>query len=299
MLRTATLITLVAAAFGLAACDSLTSPGDQARVTVLLTDAPNPYLESAVVKIGRIEIIPAGGPPRVIAPEGGTYDLLELQDGVTAELGSEYIEPGRYLQLRMIVEKVTITLKNDYKFTDGEHEREIKVPSGAQTGIKVNLQGVDDYGAGVEIRPGETFLVVDFDVFQNFVMQGDPDTAAGIKDFLFTPTLRAVVEDVAGSIAGEVTAPDDVDTEGLVVTATPADAENGEPVATTLVKEDGTFKIHFVAPGSYDVTVAFPIDSDTGEREAEWDGYVATVVSVEVTPSEDVTDIEVEISLED
>jgi hypothetical protein len=259
MIRKAMLFTAAAAVALTTACDSPTAGNRDARVTVLLTDAPHEYLASAVVTIGRIELLPAGGPPVVITTDGGTFDLLTLQDGVTAALGSADIEPGRYLQMRMIVSSAELTLKDGYTFNDGSAVKDVPVPSGAQTGIKINLTTADgEPRAGVEIKPGETVLVVDFDVSQNFVMQGSADTPAGIQGFLFTPLLRAVVEDVAGSIAGTVTAPDGVATKDLTVTATRQNAPDGETPASTLVKDDGTFKVHFLAPGTYDVTVAAP-----------------------------------------
>ena len=47
----------------------------------------------------------------------------------------------------------------------------------------------DDTGPLV-IAPGETLvLLVDFDVDESFVIQGDPETPAGIYGALFTPTI--------------------------------------------------------------------------------------------------------------
>jgi hypothetical protein len=275
MIRKAVLFTVAAAVALTTACDSPTAGNRDARVTVLLTDAPHEYLEAAVVTIGRIELLRAGGPPVVITTDGGMFDLLTLQDGVTAALGSADIEPGRYLQMRMIVSSATLTLKEGYTFTDGSSVKDVSVPSGAQTGIKINLTTADgEPRAGIEIKAGVTVLVVDFDVSQNFVMQGSPDEPSGIRGFLFTPLLRAVVEQDAGSIAGTVTAPAGVETKDLTVTATRQDAPEGEVPASTLVKDDGTFKLHFLAPGTYNVTVAapeghstIPVESVVGSKQ--------------------------------
>jgi hypothetical protein len=266
----------------LAACDSPAATDRDAFLRVQLTDAPADYLASAVVEIGRIELIPAGGPPIVIVEDAGSYDLLQLQNGVTAELGAEHIEPGRYLQLRMEVKYAQLTLAEGYQFTDGTTTQTLFVPSGDQSGIKINLTMADgNPRAGIDIRPGETVLVVDFDVSQNFVMQGDAETAAGIQGFLFTPTLRAIVRDVAGSIAGTVTAPGEM-APGLTVTATRSG--ESEVHATTLVQADGTFLFPFIAPGSYDITVVAP------------DDHTANSVAVTVGENEDVTGVELTIT---
>jgi hypothetical protein len=59
------------------------------------------------------------------------------------------------------------------------------VPSGAQSGIKVNLAGA------IEAEVGElTVIVVDFAVDDSFVIQGNPGTPAGIMGILLTPTLH-------------------------------------------------------------------------------------------------------------
>jgi hypothetical protein len=281
MSRNTMLLTTCAALLAVAACDSPTGTPGSARLTVLLTDAPHQYLESAVVTIGEVALLRADGGPVVVTAEGGSFDLLQLQDGVTASLGSETIDAGRYLQARLKVTDATLTLKAPYTFVDGTTSRTLQVPSGASSGIKINLRSGAQSSDGVEIRAGETTLVVDFDVSQNFVMQGDADSHAGIHGFLFTPLLRAVVEDVAGSIAGSVSAPDGVVTEGLSVTATRTDAGLGDIPATTLVKEDGTFKLHFLPPGTYDVTIA---ESPPG--------HAATTVQRTVGNAEHVTGVE-------
>lgn len=284
MTRKTLLFPALIGTLALGACDGLTSSNELARVSIELTDAPSDYVAAAVVEIGRIEILSAGNPPQVVVEQGGTYDLLTLQNGVTADLGSIDVEPGVYTELRMIVERAEITLADGYTFTDGSKTREIAVPSGAETGIKIKLRSADGGSdAGVDIRPGETVLVVDFDVSQNFVMQGDAETPAGIQGFLFTPTLRAAVKDVAGSIAGTVTAPDSVKLEGLSVTATRADAAEGDAAATALVAADGTFKINFLVPGDFSVTVVAP------------EGHTANTVPVTVGEAQHVSGVELAI----
>lgn len=288
MSRIRSAVLSVLAVFALNACDSPTEGRNNAHLTLQLTDAPADYLESAVVEISRIELLPLDGSERIVITDAaGTYDLLTLQNGVTADLGETSIPAGTYHELRMVVENAELTLKDGYEFEAGGSTQTLHVPSGSESGIKVKLRTADgDEQAGIEIRPGETVLVVDFDVSQNFVIQGDAETPAGIKSYSFTPVLRAIVRDVAGSIAGSVTAPAGVVVEGLQVSATREGAAADEaPVATALVGADGTFLIPFIAPGTYDVTVAAP------------EGHAANTIQVVVGEGEDVTGVALQVSV--
>ena len=259
------LSTTMVLALGAAACGDGTGPGGDASVRVLLTDAPSDYIESAWVDIGAVELLPAGGGGPVVLTEDGTdglVDLLELQGTATALLADAVIEAGDYHQIRLIVEDASVDLAEGYEFNDGSTSKDLFVPSGAQTGIKLNLAGSDgeDDAGPVRIASGETVLVLDFDVHQSFVIQGEPDGPAGINDVLFTPTLRVVVQDVAASVSGTVsTSVTGASVEGLVVTAEPTDEgtleEYQSQTGTAVTDESGAYTIYFLVPGSYTVSV--------------------------------------------
>jgi hypothetical protein len=70
-----------------------------------------------------------------VAEPNATYDFLQLVDGVTAELASVAIEPGRYTMLRLILAET-----NEIVF-DGTSESLI-VPSGTETGVKLSFDVV-------------------------------------------------------------------------------------------------------------------------------------------------------------
>ena len=170
-------------------CSDSSAPEGPAQFTVALTDSPGAWFESAEVTFGEVWAIQAGGPPILLSDDGGTWNLLELQNGVMAELATADIDaPARLLQLRLHVVSATVTLAAPYEFTDGEPTAELFVPSGAQSGIKINLRDVEgnEDGAGVDLVPGATILaVVDMDVERNFVVNGSPDDPDGIKGVLF------------------------------------------------------------------------------------------------------------------
>jgi hypothetical protein len=266
--RTLTAVTVAAAAGAGLACSNsnngLDGP-DAARVTVLLTDAPANVFKSAVVEIGEIKLLPGDGEEAIALTEnGGTFDLLDLQNGVTANLANLEIEPGFYRQLRLVVLSAEVTLDDTVFFRDGSQTKTLKIPSGAQSGIKVNLGfgsgDGDQEPAGIEITQGETIIVVDFDVSQNFRLQGSLQGNAGFHGVIFTPMLRAVVRNVAGSISGEVTLEGSGDpVDGATVRATLLDAGTIEELetaeVTALTNADGDYTIRFLAPGVYQVSV--------------------------------------------
>jgi len=268
---------------GVAACGDSTGSGT-AQLRIQITDAPLEYFASAEVTIGEVSIIPADGAPVVVTDQGGTFDLLTLQNGVTAALGELAIPAGDYVQLRLVVEAASVTLADGLMFSDGTIERSLTIPSGAQTGVKINLSGADgEDGPGIRIASGETILVVDFDVSQNFIIQGAVGTPAGITGVLFTPLLRATVRDQAGSIAGTVT-----DASGPVENATvravreETDTEGTDTTAevTAVTMEDGSYVLRFLAPGTYTVTV---------------DGSAAAAQTVTVGEGQDVTGVDFSI----
>ena len=261
--------TLVATIFATACEDgtSVESPlhTGPATLRVLLTDAPADYIAAAEVDIGAVELIPADdGPPILLSDDGtdGFVNLLDFTGSATAQIAEAEIDAGFYTQLRLIVEAARVVLEPGYEFRDGTTEKDLKVPSGAQTGIKLNLHAAEDTdGDGpLEIIPGEMVLVLDFDVNESFVLNGNFETPAGVHGVIFKPTLRVTAEDVAASISGTVsTALTGVSVESLVVRAEPTDAGSVEgyqsQTGTALTASDGTYTIFFLVPGSYEVTV--------------------------------------------
>jgi len=175
------------------ACNTggLQSTTQSGRLNVYLTDAPLGDVASATVTISKVYLIGGSdesGSRFTITDTPQDYDLLTLQDGVTALLGSASIPAGDYTQLRLVVDQATITLAAGVTFSDGSSSKTLKVPSGGQSGIKIQLAGP------LHIEPGETNLIVDFDVSQNFVFTGEPSHPNGV---LFKPVLHASLEDAA------------------------------------------------------------------------------------------------------
>lgn len=175
-------------ALPLAACDS--GPEEaSARVVVRLTDAPLDNAESAFVTIERVEIGDDETGWTVVDDSPETFDLLTLQNGVTADLDSAIVAGDTYRQIRLIVGE-----DSEVVYTDGTSRR-LKVPSGTQTGIKINIPPI------LVDEPGETVeIVVDFDAERSFVEAGNSGQV------LFKPVLKIDRLVVNGA---EVTVPED------------------------------------------------------------------------------------------
>lgn len=238
-------IAVATALVGLLSCDS-TGPGF-GTVRLFLTDAASPAIASATVWISRAELVPGDSGPVLVTDTPQQYDLLLLQGGVTALLGTATIPTGDYAQLRLIVDSAHITLAPGVTFADGSSDAMLKVPSGMQTGIKVN------FGAPLHVAPGETDLVADFDVARSFVFLGPPGAPIGAH---FQPVIHATVMDVAGSISG-TSLP--VAARGRLFAILGTDTV-AQTFADTLT---GAYGLLFLPPGSYTV-----VDTAVGYQKA-------------------------------
>lgn len=201
---------LVAVSLLTASCDQILNSenGGKGTVVISLTDAPFPVglVDQALVTIDKIElrsVAPETAPEAekdnaalytvLYEGEGKEFDLLDLQNGVTAELLSYELEAGSYDMVRMHVASAEVVLK------DNKGTFDLKVPSGSSSGLKIKISPVLVVEEGVESE-----VILDFDVSKSFVVQGNSKTPAGIKGFLFKPTLRAMCQKYSGIIAGKV-----------------------------------------------------------------------------------------------
>lgn len=173
---------------GLAAGTVLTACRDfgpqMATVTLRLSDAPGSF-QSATVWVSKVQLVGGDSTPFTAADTAAVYDLLALQNGVTALLGSVTIPAGSYEQLRLIVDSARVVLASGLSMANGDTTVSLRVPSGMETGIKVNFAGP------VQLPPGQTTMLVDFDVSQSFVLTGPANAPFGV---LFKPVIHATLQ---------------------------------------------------------------------------------------------------------
>jgi hypothetical protein len=223
-------------------CDSSSAPGT-GQVALLLTDSPIANVQSATVWISSVYLsggANGSGPRYTLTTSPASYDLLSLQGGVTAALGTATIPTGTYSQLRFVVDSARLTLAGGLTFPGGSSSAMLTVPSGMQTGIKVTFENP------VQITPGQTILVADFDVSQSFVLTGP---AAAPTGALFKPVIHATVQNVAASIAGTVTPASSQAKVYAIFNS------SGDTLATALADAtSGAYKLWYLTPGAYTVT---------------------------------------------
>jgi hypothetical protein len=194
--RNSIALALVTAALGVAGCGS--DSGTTGQLSIRLTDAPGDYVQSATIWVSSIYLIggaDTSGSRFTITSTPAAYELMSLQNGVTAALGTATIPVSDYTQMRLIVDSARVTLKPGITI-GGASTVSLQTPSSVQrNGIKVNFSGP------LHVAAGQTVLIVDFDVARNFVFQGPRGAPNGVS---FKPVLHAVVDDIAASIAGTV-----------------------------------------------------------------------------------------------
>ncbi len=256
---------------GLAACSDSTGGSATGTVSVRLTDAPIDNVQSATVWISKVYLLGSADDENsrvTISEDKVEYNLLSLQNGVTASLGSAEIPVGSYAQLRLVVDSAKIVLKAPLTFADGSSSRTLFVPSGSQSGLKVN------FAVPVQVTPGQTVLVADFDVLRSFVFTGPSGAPTGAQ---FKPVIHATVQNVAASIAGTVTPASEK--AGLAAVS----VVSGDTVATALADPaTGAYKLWYLPPGTYNVLAKGTVEGSV---------FTATKANVVVGPSQDLTGV--------
>lgn len=240
-----------------AGCDTVDwSPTDNeptGTMRMLVTDKPYPvqFLDEASVTVTQVEVrrakdgnkrTPRGGPKFLTVFEGTqTISLLDLRNGYVDLLAESDLPTGSYDQVRLIVSDGYVRL------TDGR-EFELTVPSGDETGIKLNV----DFTVGENGEGLEALLLLDVDLSRAFkALPGgkSPRNAGEITGFQFRPrvAMRLVDMNATGDVAGVVVDSGFNALDSVVVTAYLGDTE----VTSTVTDPDGTFRILGLAPGNH------------------------------------------------
>ena len=206
-------------------------PSRLGTLEVRIQDTPVDRAEHVFVTVDRVEVFRTEGGEELretLVDVPAQYDLLVLQHGVTAVLGTGRFPAGDYTSIRLIVgadskqdiQSLPADQLKNYLVIDGSAYPLI-VPSGAQTGIKLNHPFTLSADA-------ITVLTFDFDVRRSVHQRGRQQV------FNLRPTLRLIDTVVSGSISGTVATSD--------ASPLPAGAAAPESEGTkTHLSEDRTF----------------------------------------------------------
>jgi hypothetical protein len=223
-------------------CEKGVDNSDTGTLSIKLMDTPFPInlVSEANVTINKIEVRKdqsesEGNPFLVLSKEEFTYNLLDLQNGVTTNLVEIEVPVGDYNLIRLYVSNADIKLNDETVYN-------LKVPSGDETGIKIFIEPSIRVVGGLT-----TELVLDFDVSQSFVVQGDPFTPAGINGFIFTPVIRAANVSTSGSIEGKV-----IDDSNVLENANVWIEDNGNTYSS-FTDVEGLYMLSNIPAGTYTV----------------------------------------------
>lgn len=259
--------------------DSTTTPGDDrsstGTLTVSITDAPFPIelITEANVTIDKIELrqlqedgTDEGTPFTVVSEDVQTINLLDLRNGVTSTLADIEIQSGSYDLVRLYVADASISVADTAAGDTTTHD--VKVPSGAQTGIKIFVDPAIEVAGGLSAE-----LLLDFNLSASFIVKGDPNTPAGINGFNFKPVIRAVNQSNAGRMEGFVTA------EGnSAIANAEVRAMQDSTIATTFSDSTGFYSLIGLDEGAYNLQASTAdFDTTTVENIDVTAGNVNTV----------------------
>lgn len=256
----------------LSACGGSGGGGETGRLSLGVTDAPVDEASSVVVQFSGVAFKRAGSAPEVVqnlTPSPRQLDLLQYQGGRAAVLLDGVTLPaGDYQWIRLIVDNAP-DVRDSYIVLTGGEECELRVPSGAESGLKL-MRGF------TLPADGSVALTVDFDLRKSIHAPPGQRSGACAVGYLMRPTLRLVDDANVGAIAGSVDSaliaeeclPKVYVFSGNAVTPDDLEETTGadaDPlvVASVAVENGSTahpYRAAFLPPGPY--TVAFTCDDD-------------------------------------
>jgi hypothetical protein len=218
--------------FFLQACSNSNLNSSQGKINVHMTDSPAANIDALTVNIVRIDAHKNGADStsgwQVISDSSETVNILNLTNGKTRLIGSQNLDAGSYSQIRLV-------LGTNNTITIGGQTYPITIPSGAQTGIKIN--------ANIDVKANEKFnLLLDFNAAQSVHMTG-----MGIGHYMLKPVIHAVNVQLDGNIKGTV--------QPASANAVLYAVMGQDTTSSYADTQSGNFKIVGLAPGTYNLTV--------------------------------------------
>ena len=158
--------------------------GQNGTLKLYLVDSPA-ELDSVIICVSRVEVHKSGSDSTsgwfVINDSTRYFDLLLLTNGASAVLGDTSLAPGKYTQIRLIIGDGSYVIDQGVKHN-------LEIPSGSQSGLKLNHQFTIESGKLYE-------LLLDFNVDKSIVITGN-------GRYKLKPTIRVMPIVISGSISG-------------------------------------------------------------------------------------------------
>lgn len=226
------------------ACGVNSSDNNTGRLSLGLTDKPTNTVSAVYITIKQIDVHAVNDAQdswETVLTLNQTYKITDFTNGMRKELGIVNLDPGHYSQMRLIIGTEptgTNTFANWVTDETGDHE--LKIPSGAQTGIKF-VQGFD-------INAGSTTeLTFDFDAGRSVVVAGNSGK------YLLKPVIHMIDDSQTRLvIKGTVTGKDALGVEGATVSLQVFNAAAADPKDqvttsfTTLTDSSGAYQFWFL-----------------------------------------------------
>lgn len=230
---------------GFTACGGIEPEDGEASLRVALASASGCGYTNVHVTIDSVQVhespLATGSSLgwRVLRPDGPRrVDLMTLDNGVLAALGSTSLPTGRYRQLRLVLAPNTAEqpLRNSVTAA-GQGEVALAMPAAQQSGLVLRIDR--DLAADEALE-----AVLDFDACNSVVPLG---TSGG---YLLDPVVR-ILPWPAGegsSVAGRI---DDIPATGARVSLQQA----GRVMRSTVPDADGRFLLAPAPPGTHDLVI--------------------------------------------
>jgi hypothetical protein len=215
-----------------AGCSETTPPPAQGSIRVHLVDSPARF-DAVTIAARELSAHSSGSDSSsgwiVLDSTPRTIDLLSLTNGSSLLLADTPLPVGHYTQLRLkLADESTVTVD--------AAEHPLDVPSGLQSGLKLNHP--------FDIEANTVYeITLDFDAERSIHVTGS-------HRYMLRPVIRVVATQTSGSISG-VLSPSTAD--AIIFTLAGADTVGTRPGA------GGAFRLSPLPPGLYAVSIQ-PVD---------------------------------------
>ena len=262
----------------LSACGGGSGSTDQGLLNIDLTDAPLDEAANVYVTIKGVSLnYEDSGWVDYDFETPAKTDLLTLQSGNTITLFPETeVDAGTY-QVRLNLYSDDDNELDQYiVIAEGGSEHELTIPSGSETGLKLN-------STIVVPANGTADYTIDFDVRQSVHLRGNQQNNNG---YSLRPVLRLIDNTKAGSISGTIT-----DTSLLTT-----DCSDGDPLTNNVIYVFDGANItpdDYGSDGAQAVTTAIVnYDDESGEYSYTTAPLLEGEYTVSLTCNSDLEDLE-------